>query len=323
MKVLITGGCGFIGSHLVENVLSKGHDVRVLGLSCHLENIEHLIKENKIEFVRGDVADYSVCKKAVRGCDVVSHLAALASVDHSIEEPKPFWETNVKGTFNILDAARVEGVERFHLHSSCEMLGDIESPYKAKENWPVYMPKSPYAVSKFSQEAYCRTYYLTYYYPIVITRGFNTYGPRQKAGSKGAVIPSFLLRVLNDKPPLIYGDGEQTRDYTYVKDIAEGIARCLTSDRVIGETIHLCSGIDRKASDVAQQVIDVCGKSDRLKPEHISARPGEMRRSIGDNSKAKKLLNWEPKMDFEEGVRNAADFISERIRLQLPLYEKN
>ncbi|HEV2193882.1 MAG TPA: GDP-mannose 4,6-dehydratase, partial [Nitrosopumilaceae archaeon] len=198
----------------------------------------------------------------------------------------------------------------------------IAFPYKADENYPVYMPKSPYAVSKFSSEAYCRSYYLTYDYPIVITRGFNTFGPRQKAGSKGAMIPSFALRVLKDKPPMIYGDGEQTRDYTYVEDIAEGISRCLTLDKAIGETIHLCSGIDRKAIDVAQQVIDICGKSDKLKPEHIKPRPGEMRRSIGDNSKAKKLLNWEPKIDFEQGVKNAIDFISERIRLELPLYEK-
>lgn len=323
MKILITGGCGFIGSHLVENVLEKGHEVRVLGLACHLENVEHLVKENKIEFVRGDVADPAVCKKVVKGCDIVSHLAALASVDHSIQDPKPFWETNVKGTFNLLDAARDEGVKRFHLHSSCEMLGSIEYPKKADENYPVYLPRSPYAVSKFAQEAYCRTYYLTYDYPIVITRGFNTYGPRQKPGAKGAMIPSFLLRTLQDKPPMIYGDGEQTRDFTYVKDIAEGISRCYTSDKVVGETIHLCSGVDKKTIDVANMVIDICEKKGKLKPEHIDARPGEMRRSIGDATKAKKLLNWEPKMDFEEGVRITANFLSEKIKLKLPLYEKN
>lgn len=323
MKVLITGGCGFIGSHLVENALSKGFDVRVLGLTNNLANVDHLLKENKIEFVRGDVSDPAVCRKVVRGCDMVSHLAALVSTDQSIQDPKPFWEVNVKGTFNMLDAARQEGVERFHLHSSCEMLGDVEFPHKADENYPVYIPKSPYAVSKFSSEAYCRSYYLTYGCPIVITRGFNTFGPRQKAGSMGAMIPNFLVRALEGKPPLIYGDGQQTRDFTYVKDIAEGIYRCLTSDKVIGETVHLCSGIDRKAVDVAKLAIDVCGKSDELKPEHITARFGEMRRSIGDNSKAKRLLNWEPKMDFEQGVRNVADFISERIRLELPLYMKN
>lgn len=323
MKILITGGCGFIGSHLVENVLAKGHEVRVLGLSCHLENVEHLLKDNQIEFVRGDVADPAVCKKVVQGCDIVSHLAALASVDHSIQDPKPFWRTNVEGTFNIMDAARNEGVERFHLHSSCEMLGNVEYPNKADEDYPVYLPRSPYAVSKFASEAYCRTYYLTYDYPVVITRGFNTFGPRQKPGSKGAMIPSFLLRVLQDKPPVIYGDGEQTRDFTYVKDIAEGISRCYTSDKVIGETVHLCSGIDKKAIDVANLAIEISGKKGKLKPEHVDPRPGEMRRSIGDATKAKRLLNWQPTTDFEEGVRNTFDFLSEKLRLELPLYEKN
>ncbi|HEV2193185.1 MAG TPA: GDP-mannose 4,6-dehydratase, partial [Nitrosopumilaceae archaeon] len=200
----------------------------------------------------------------------------------------------------------------------------IAFPYKADENYPVYMPKSPYAVSKFSSEAYCRSYYLTYDYPIVITRGFNTFGPRQKAGSKGAVIPSFLTRVLKDKPPVINGDGGQTRDFTYASDIAEGIYRCLTLDRVAGETINLCSGIGRTMLDVAQQVIDICGKSDKLKPEHVIPKDWEMLRSVGDNSKAKKLLNWEPKIDFEDGIRETADFLRERVILdELPLYMKN
>jgi len=324
MKVLITGGCGFIGSHLVEKVISAGYDVRVLGLKCDFERVEHLIKENKIEFMRGDVADSAVCKKAVRGCDIVSHLAALSSVDQSIQEPKPFWDVNVKGTFNILDAAREEGVQRFQHMSSCEMLGNVEFPHKADENWLFYLPRSPYAVSKMCAEAYCRSYYLTYDFPIVITRGFNAFGPKQRPGARGAMIASFFTRVLNDKPPVIYGEGEATRDWTFVEDIAEGIFRALTSDRAIGETIHLCSGVDHKVHDVAQQIIDCCGKSDTLKPEHISARSGEMLRSIGDNSKAKKLLNWKPKVSFEDGVRKTFDYFRERVKLaEVPIYEMN
>lgn len=317
MKVLITGGCGFIGSHVVERFLSAGFDVRVLGLTCKLENVNHLIRENKIEFMRGDVANPDVCRKAVRGCDLVSHIAALVSVDHSIEEPRPFWEVNVKGTFNILDAAREEGVQRFHLMSSCEMLGTIDFPHKADENWTQYVPRSPYAASKLSAETYCRSYYITYDFPIVITRGFNVFGPRQRPGARGAMIATFITRVLNNKPPLIHGGGEQTRDWTFVEDIAEGIFRSLNSDKVIGETIHLCSGIDHKVKDAAQLVIDVCGKSSELKPGYENSRPGEMMRSIGDNSKAKRLLNWEPKVSFEDGVRRAVDFFSERARLPI------
>ena len=317
MKILITGGCGFIGSYLVEKILSAGHDVRVFGLVCPLENVKHLVKENKIEFVRGDVADPNVCKKVVKGCDVVSHLAALASVDQSIYDPTPFWEVNVKGTFNLLDAAREEGVKRFHLHSTCQMLGNIESPHKADENWPIHMPMSPYATSKLSAEAYCRSYYLTYETPIVITRGFNVFGPRQKAGRLGAVIPNFFATVLNNKSPMITGQGEQSRDYTYVEDIAEGISRCLTSDKVIGETINLCSGIDQKVRDIANMIIDCCGKSNELKPQYVSPKPGEIMRSVGDNSKAKKLLNWEPKITFEDGIRRTADFFCQPIQLEV------
>jgi dTDP-glucose 4,6-dehydratase len=324
MKILITGGCGFIGSYLTEKAVSAGFDVRVLGLACHLENIKHLVEEDKIEFVRGDVADPAVCKKVVQGVDLVSHLAALASVDQSIDDPRPFWEANVQGTINLLDAARTERVPRFHLHSSCEMFGNIEYPYKADETWPVLMPRSPYAVSKMSQEAYCQSYYFNYDFPIVITRGFNAYGPKQKAGHMGAVIPTFFRSVLNNKPPVINGNGEQTRDWTYVDDIAEGIFRCLTSDRVIGETIHLCSGIDRTVRDVAEMIIDCCGKSGELKPKQVRPRPGEMLRSIGDNSKAKKLLNWEPKMEFEDGLRKTADFYRELIQLgELAMYERD
>jgi UDP-N-acetylglucosamine/UDP-N-acetyl-alpha-D-glucosaminouronate 4-epimerase len=314
MRILVTGGCGFIGSHVVERMLKAGYDVRVLGLTCNLENVEHLVKENRIEFLRGDVADPEVCKKAVRGCEMVSHIAALVSVDHSILDPRPFWEVNVEGTFNILDAAKNEGVRRFHLMSSCEMLGHIEPPAKANEDWPHYMPRSPYAASKLAAETYCRSYYITYGFPIVITRGFNVFGPRQRPGARGAMIASFITRVLDGKPPVINGDGEQTRDWTFVQDVANGIFAALTSDNAVGETIHLCNAKDHKVKDVAQLVIDTCGKGRELKPQYKDARAGEMRRSIGDNSKAKRLLNWEPKVSFEEGVSRTVEFFRQRAK---------
>ncbi len=315
MKVLITGGCGFVGSHVVERVLAAGYDVRVLGRSCKLENINRLIGENRIEFMRGDVADEDVCRKAVRGVDMVSHIAALVSVDHSIEEPRPYWEVNVKGTFNILDAAREEGVKRFHFMSSCEMLGTIEAPHKADENWQKYVPRSPYAASKLSAETYCRSYFITYDFPIVITRGFNIFGPRQRPGARGAMIASFITRVLDNKPPVVNGSGDQTRDWTFVEDVADGIFKALTSDKAVGETIHLCNGVDHRVKDVAELVIDVCGKRDQLKVEYQHSRAGEMMRSIGDNSKAKRLLGWEPRVSFEDGVKRAVDFFSEQARL--------
>src|SRR5207249_6501806 len=166
------GGCGFVGSHLVERVLSAGFEVRVLGLKCDLENLKQLVKDKEIEFERGDVSNPDICREAVRGCDLVSHVAALVSIDQSIDEPRPFWEVNVEGTFNMLEASREEGVKRFHLMSTCEILGTIGYPHKADENWSSFTPRSPYAASKLAAETYCRSYYLTYGFPVVITRGF-------------------------------------------------------------------------------------------------------------------------------------------------------
>jgi len=308
MKVLITGGSGFIGSHLVEKMISEGFDVRILDQQKKLDNIKNLLPNPRIEFVEGDIRNYDACKKAVNGCDFVSHLAALISVDHSIQEPRPFWDVNVGGTFNLIDASLNAKIKRFQYMSSCEMLGHIEYPNKATENWPTYIPRSPYAASKLAAETYCNSYHITYDFPVVITRAFNVFGPKQNPGSRGAVIAKFITTILQNQVPTIYGDGEQSRDWTFVKDIVDGIFKAINSDRTEGETIHLCSGIDRKVKDIAEKVIEICGKNGKIKPVFIKERSGELRRSCGDYTKAKKLINWEPKVKFEDGLKLTLEY---------------
>ncbi len=311
MKVLITGGAGFIGSHLAEKFLSEGHEVKVLDITSNLENIQHLIGNPKFEFVQGDITNYETCKKVVEGCEYVCHLAALISVDHSIKEPKPFWETNVGGTFNILDASLNSGVKKFHYMSSCEMIGHIEHPDKATEERAVYFPRSPYAASKLAAETYCRAYQATYNFPIVITRAFNVYGPRQNPSERGAMIAKFITRMLRNEPPQIFGDGMQSRDWTFVKDVAEGIYLATMSNNSTGELFHIASEIDRKVIDVANLLIKTFGKN--IQPAFINSRPGEMMRSCGDASKVKKILGWQQKVSFEEGIQKTIEYFKNKV----------
>ncbi len=299
MKVLVTGGGGFIGSHLVETLLDQDFEVKAL-THYHDFNIEHLKANSKLEIVSGDIRFPGECREAVSGCDLVVHLAALISVDYSIETPRPFWDTNVGGTFNMLDASLTEGVDRFIYMSSCEILGNIAEG-KADENYPIKLPRSPYAASKYAAELYCQSYLCTYGFPVVIIRGFNVFGPRQKPGERGAVIPTFISRTLENKPPTIHGDGAQIRDFTYVKDVVNSLAKALVVEGIEGEVIHICSGVGRTVNEIASKVIEACGAD--IKVFHTKGRAGQMERSVGDNAKAKKLLGWEPKFTFGEGLR--------------------
>jgi len=310
-RVLVTGGCGFIGSHLVDKLLMEGFKVRVMDKDTRKDNIAHNLSNSNLEVFKGDVRRLEDCRKAVKGCSRVAHLAALISVDQSIEEPKPFWSNNVEGTFNILEASREEGVERFLYMSSCEVYGYIPYPDKADENYRLLVPRSPYAASKYAAEAYCQAYYHTYKLPLVIVRSFNAYGPRQNAGSRGAVIARFISQVLRDEVPTIYGDGSQTRDWTFVKDIAEGLFKALTTPGIEGEVFNICNGVERSVRKVLEKIIHLTGKD--IEPKYREGRPGELKRSVGDYSKAKKILKWEPRTSFEEGLRETIEWFSKTI----------
>jgi nucleoside-diphosphate-sugar epimerase len=303
-KILVTGAAGYIGSHLTERLLDMGLEVKVL-IHSNSQKIQHLLGNPRLEIMRGDTCIPNDCTEAVKGCDIVIHLAALISIDHSIEHPKTFWDTNVGGTFNMLGASFSEDIDRFIYMSSCEILGNIPVG-KADENYPKKFLCSPYAASKYAAEAYCQSYYSAYKFPTVIIRGFNIFGPRQKPGERGAVISTFIKKALENEPLLIYGYGNQIRDYLYVKDVAEALAKAVIMHDVSGEVIHICSGIGRSINEIALKIISICNSDS--KPIHLEAKPGEISRSVGDNSKAKKLLKWKPRFSFEEGLKKTVEW---------------
>jgi UDP-glucose 4-epimerase len=204
---------------------------------------------------------------------------------------------------NILEAARREDAAVVHM-SSCEVLGNIPEG-KASEDWPVKQPRSPYASSKYAAEAYAYSYKITYGMRINIARGFNLSGPRQRKGEKGAVIPIFVDKVLHDQPPLIYGDGSQIRDYIDVRDLVRGLRALMDSD-LDGELVHFCSGEPVSVNDLAELVVEASGKN--LRPVHVEGRPGELQRSVGDYSKAERMLDWSPTIPLKDTIRDIMEY---------------
>jgi len=297
--ILISGANGSVGSYLVRHLVESGESVRAM---THY-NTHNLDGIKGIEVVKADIRFADEVYDAIKDCNKVYHLAALIHVDQSRRIPRLFYETNVKGTMNVLEAARREGADILQM-SSCEVLGNIPSG-KADEDWPVKQPRSPYAASKYAAESYCYAWKATYDMRINVARGFNLCGPKQKKGEKGAVIPIFVDRVLHGQPPLIYGDGKQIRDYLDVRDLVKGL-QALMNSKLDGELIHFCSGVPVSVNDLAAMVSDIAGKN--LVPDYIDARPGELIRSVGDYSKAKKLLGWKPEIPLEATIRDIIEY---------------
>lgn len=294
MRILVTGGAGFIGSHVVDLLLKQGHEVCVVFDKTKPGKIKHV--EKKVSFVHGDIRNLEDCMIAVKDVEAVIHLAALINVDHSIDEPTAFYETNVQGTQNLLEAVRLEpSVKKLVYMSTCEVYGNVPTGKVNEE--ALCIPRSPYASSKYAAERYCLCYHYTYGDPeIAILRGFNVFGPRQSYGVRGAVIAIFITNTLNQKPFYINGDGSQSRDYIYVKDIARGIVKAALTSGLDGEIINLACGQPRTIREIAYNIL-MLTESD-LKPIYRKSRPGELMRSCGDAQKALKLLNWRPEGTF-------------------------
>lgn len=304
MRVLVTGGSGFIGSHVVDRLLDLGNAVIVVFDKEKPGKLAH--RENEVSWVHGDIRDYRQCVKAVKDVDAVLHLAALINVDESIREPLDFYETNVRGTMNLLEAVRSESsVQKFVYQSTAEVYG-TKLKGKLKET-DLCDARSPYAASKYAAERYCLSYASTFGKPeITITRGFNTYGPRQTYGVKGALIAIFITNLLKGKPPIINGDGSQMRDYICVNDMAGGLVKAIQTKGLNGEIINLASGEAISVNKIAEAILEVSGLE--LKPIYREARLGEVARSCGDPSKALKLLGWKAETPFKEGLKETYNY---------------
>lgn len=302
MNVLITGGAGFIGSHLCDRYVTKGETVFCLDNfeSGDLRNIYGLITNKNFKLVHGDIRDTSLLEKIMPRINAIIHLAAQIHVERSIIEPQLTYDVNVLGTLNVLEAARRHDVERIIHTSTSEVYGSARST-PMNEDHPLCAPH-PYGASKIAADRLCHAYIQTYGMNICIARPFNTFGPKQKDHGYGGAISIFTRRVLTGQPPIIYGDGSQTRDYMHIGDLVRAYDLIFGSSRSFKEVINFGSGKDIRIVDLANKIIELCGRKGKMKPVHVAPRPGEIEKMVADCSKAKKILDWEPKYTLERGL---------------------
>ena len=300
-EVLVTGGAGFIGSHIVDRLLSEGFKVRVLdNLSTgDKENLAQHKNKKSFQFLEGDIRNFDQVKKAVTGVDAVIHEAALVSVTLSIENPALADEINAKGTVNLLKACVDAQVKRFVLASSCAVYGDTETLPNHENLTP--KPLSPYAVGKLDAENSAKEFYKVHGLETVCLRYFNVYGPRQKPGPYSGVISILINRLLKHEAPTIYGDGTQTRDFVNVKDVVDANMLALSKPDAAGEVFNVGTGEAVTINKLTGTLQKIMGKTD-LKPVYAEPRPGDIKHSYGDVTKARKILGYEPKVNLEQGL---------------------
>jgi len=307
LHCLVTGGAGFLGSHLVEELIRKGCKVRVLDNLCNgkRENLSGHLKNENIEFYRGTVTDPFDVGRALNGIDAVFHLAVLG-VRHSITHPFENHRVNAEGTLLLLDAAYREHVKRFIYCSSSEVYGTAQY-VPVPEEHPTY-PCTVYGASKLAGEAYARGYHKTYGMPIVILRPFNLYGPRSHyEGDAGEFIPKSIVRALNGEPIMIFGDGTQTRDFTYVEDTARALVAAAENDVLIGQTLNIGSNFEISIQELAHKIAAMISQS----PANIiftPQRPGDVLRLYADYRKFNELCGWKPEVSFEDGLIRTIEF---------------
>lgn len=302
VSVLVTGGAGFIGSHLVDKLVQLGARVRVLDdfSTGKRENIAHLLERNEIELIEGSLIDPETVKRAVEGVEFVFHQGAIPSVIRSVEDPLTTHQVNVTGTLLLLLAARDAKVRRVVFASSSSVYGDTPTLPKREDMTP--NPKSPYALSKLAGEHLCRLFWELYGLETVSLRYFNIFGPRQDPTSQyAAVIPRFITAMLQGKPPTIYGDGEQTRDFTFVENCVQANLLAARAEGVAGEVFNVGAGKQTSVNELFRLIRSLIG-ADHIEPIYAPPRPGDVRHSLADISKAQKLLGYQPSVSLEEGL---------------------
>jgi UDP-glucose 4-epimerase len=304
---LVTGGAGFIGSHIVTALVERGEKVRVLdNLSTgRVSNLDH-VRQN-IEFIEGDLVNAEDVRRAVDRVEVVFHQAALASVPRSVAEPLDTNAACVTGTVNLLDAARKCGVRRVVYAGSSSVYGDRVGAATAKKETDLPAPLSPYAAAKVAGELYCQAFTATYGLETVTVRYFNVFGPRQDPNSEySAVIPKFVTRMLAGQRPIVFGDGRQSRDFTFVANVVEGNLRAADAASASGLTLNVACGKQLSLLDLIAAINRVLGT--KLEPIFEPPRVGDVRDSLADISLARKVLNYDPVIDFDEGLRRSIDY---------------
>jgi UDP-N-acetylglucosamine/UDP-N-acetyl-alpha-D-glucosaminouronate 4-epimerase len=299
VKVLVTGGGGFIGSHVAERLLADGHDVRVLDnfATGRRENLLEVVGE--VELVEGDIQSFERVHSAVKGCEVVLHQAALPSVPRSVQDPLTSNASNVTGTLNVLLAARDGGVRRVVYASSSSVYGANEVLPKREDLAP--NPISPYAVAKLAAEGYCRSFSEVYGLETIALRYFNVFGPRQDPLSQyAAVVPSFITAALDGPRPVIFGDGKQSRDFTYVANVVDANCLALDGPDAGGRALNVATGRSTTITALLEEIAAITGRE--LEPVHEPARPGEVRHSHADIQRAQRELGYEPRVELREGL---------------------
>jgi len=319
MRILITGGAGFIGSYLCEKYTKEGHTVLCLDnfLSGNLLNVRHLLDYRNFKLIKGDIRDFDFLERIIHDADVIFHLAAQIHVDRSYVEPRLTYEINVMGTQNVLEVARIYDVKKVIYASTSEVYGSAQY-VPIDEKHPLDAPH-PYGASKTAADRMCHAYVITYGMDVSIPRFFNIFGPRQRDIGYGGVISIFTRRVLNNMPPVIYGDGLQTRDYTYIADAVRAFDLILNHKSRL-EPTNFGSGKEVSIIDLANMIIDLCGKKGRIKPVNVEPRIGEVKKLIANATKAKEILGWEPKYNLKNGLMEFIQWYKEfgqeeRIRL--------
>jgi nucleoside-diphosphate-sugar epimerase len=301
---LVTGGAGFIGSHLSEELVRRGHRVRVADslITGKRANLAHL---PDVEFLEGDLADLAFARRAVAGIDYVLHQAAIPSVPRSVSDPIASNNANIVATLNVLVAAREAGVKRLVFAGSSSEYGDTPELPK-REDMPTN-PLSPYALQKVVGSEYCRMFWRLYGFEAVTTRYFNVFGPRQDPGSPySGVISLFSTALLAGVQPVIYGDGEQTRDFTYVANVVDGVLRACEAPKAAGEVINVATRGRISLNELLRTMNRIVGTD--LKAIYKAPRAGDVRDSQADITKARDLLGYTPSVSFEEGLRHTLDW---------------
>ncbi|MHC4397082.1 MAG: SDR family oxidoreductase [Planctomycetota bacterium] len=309
-KFLVTGGAGFIGSNICRELISQGCFVRVIDnlLTGKKSNLSDII--DKIEFIEADMGDQNIARTAMKDIDVVLHQGALPSVPKSIDNPAATHKHCVDATFTLLLTARDAGIKRFVYAASSSAYGDTPTLPKI-ETMPT-IPLSPYAAAKLAGEYYCFVFYKSFGLETISLRYFNVFGPYQDPTSQyAAAIPAFVTAILKGEPPTIYGDGEQSRDFTYVDNVVEANLLAARAQHTAGEVVNIACGQCVTVNEIIDIINDLLGKN--VKPIYTAPRPGDVKHSHADITLAEKLINFKPTVPFRKGLQLAIDWYRENL----------